>query len=85
MLRKFSANVEETENVALFWLKVMDSKKVLGRLRDFDRTNCVVTKFEPKYLYNVRKGATLPEVLFVQGRLFYHLVVDFDKWSDHDL
>ena len=47
-LRKYSENVEEIENVALFWHEAMDSKRVLGRLWDFDRTRCVVTKFEPK-------------------------------------
>ena len=51
----------------------MDSKRVFSRLRDFDRTSCAVTKFEPKAYYGVREGATQPEVLFVQGRLFYHL------------
>ena len=84
-LRKFSANVEETENVALFWHEAMDSKRVFSRLRDFDRTSCAVTKFEPKAYYGVREGATQPEVLFVQGRLFYHLFVDFSRWSEQDL
>ncbi len=33
----------------------------------------------------MRKGATQPEALFIQGRIFFHLVVDFERWSDQDL